>query len=48
MSVPRSPKIQGPDVINQPYSKATDVEDLRCDIEGSPTPTVLWLKDNQV
>ncbi|CAL8113612.1 unnamed protein product [Orchesella dallaii] len=46
MSVPRAPKIHGPSLVYLNYSGIT-MENLQCNIEGSPTPTTIWLKDGK-
>lgn len=48
ISVPRSPKIQGPGLVNVTPASITELQSLQCVIEGSPTPTVVWSKDGEV
>ncbi|ODM97886.1 Palladin, partial [Orchesella cincta] len=46
MSVPRAPKIIDSSTVNLNYSGMT-MNNLQCIVEGSPTPTVFWLKDGK-
>lgn len=48
MSVPRSPKIQGPPIVSVTFTSGAKLKTFVCNLEGTPTPTVLWLKDGKV